>query len=65
LMPDAFNNRLKIVKPYMPDFINLVELRHVRVGKASVDLRFERKRDGALDAQVGQITGDLKVEVES
>ncbi len=65
LVPDAFNNRLKIVRPYMPDFINLVELRHLRVGNASVDLRFERKRDGALETHVGQITGDLKVEVES
>jgi hypothetical protein len=64
LMPDAFNKRLKIVRPYLPDFINQVELRHLRVGGASVDLRFERKRDGLLEAHVGQVTGDLKVEVE-
>src|SRR5262249_57964299 len=26
LMPDAFNRRLKIVKPYLPDFINQLYL---------------------------------------
>ncbi|HKR78469.1 MAG TPA: glycogen debranching N-terminal domain-containing protein [Nitrospira sp.] len=65
LVPDAFNKRLKIVRPSLPDFINQVELRHLRVGNGSVDLRFERKRDGSLQTHVGQITGDLKVEVES
>ena len=65
LAPDAFNKRLKIVRPYLPDFINQVEFRHLRVGQALVDLRFERRRDGSLDAHVGEVTGDLKVEVES
>ena len=65
LVPDAFENRLKIVRPHLPDFINLVELRHLRVGKGSVDLRFERKRDGSLEAHVGHVAGDLSVEVVS
>jgi glycogen debranching enzyme len=65
LTPDAFNKRLKIIKPFLPDFINQVELRHLRVGRSTVDLRYERKRDGSLEVQVGQATGDLKVEVES
>ena len=64
IIPDAFNTRLKVVKPFLPEFINQVELRHLRIGKASVDLRFERKPDGSLHAQVGQVTGDLRVEVE-
>jgi len=41
-----------------------VELRHLRVGEATVDVRFERKRDGTLEAHVGEVKGDLKVEVE-
>jgi glycogen debranching enzyme len=65
LVPDAFNKRLRIVRPSLPDFVNQVELRHLRVGNGTVDLRFERKRDGSLQAHVGQLTGDLKVEVES
>jgi glycogen debranching enzyme len=65
LVPDAFNKRLKIVRPSMPDFINQVELRHLKVGQASVDLRFERKEDGSFEVHVGGLTGDLKVEMES
>ena len=65
LSPDALNKRLKIAKPFLPEFINQLELRHLRVGQSSVDLRFERKRDGSLEAQVGEVTGDLKVEVET
>jgi len=64
LVPDAYNNRLKIIRPYLPDFISEAELRHLRVGQGSVDLRFERKRDGSLEAHVVKVTGDLKVEVE-
>ena len=65
LAPDAFNKRLKIAKPCLPEFINEVEFRHLRIGQASVDLRFERKRDGRLEAHVGEVIGELKVEVES
>jgi hypothetical protein len=56
---------LKIVKPSLPEFVNQLELRHLRVGQSTVNLRFERKRDRSLEAQVGEVTGDLKVEVET
>jgi glycogen debranching enzyme len=65
LAPDAYNNRLNIIRPYLPDFISEAELRHLRVGQGSVDLRFERKRDGSLEAHVGKVTGELTVEVEA
>jgi hypothetical protein len=55
---------LKVVKPFLPEFINQVELRHLRIGKAAVDLRFERKADGSLQTHVGQVTGDVQVEIE-
>jgi len=64
LAPDAFNKRLRIVKPHLPNFINQVALRHLRVGEATVDLQFERQRDGTLEAHVGEVKGELKVEVE-
>ena len=63
LVPDAFGNRLKIVNPHLPDFINRVEIRHLCVGKGSLDLCFERGRDGQLEAKVLQVSGDLSVEV--
>jgi glycogen debranching enzyme len=65
LAPDAFNKRLKIARPFLPEFINLAEFRRLRIGQASVDLRFERRRDGRLEAHVGEVIGELKVEVES
>jgi glycogen debranching enzyme len=64
LVPDAFNKRLNIVNPVLPDFINQVELRHLRIGASSVNVRFER-RDGSLEVQVGDVTGDLKIEVQN
>ena len=63
LVPDALGNRLKIMNPHLPDFINRVEIRHLRVGKGSLDLCFERGRDGQLEAKVLQVAGDLSVEV--
>jgi len=63
LIPDALANRLTIVNPHLPDFISLVEIKHLRVGKSSVDLRFQRKQDGQLEAKVLQVAGDLSVEI--
>ena len=63
LVPDAFEKRLKIVRPSLPDFIGLVEIRHLRVGAGSVDLRFQRNKDGTLEAKVVQVVGDLSVEI--
>jgi glycogen debranching enzyme len=63
LVPDALANRLQIVNPHLPDFINLVEIRHLRVGKSAVDVRFRRKQDGQLQAEVLHVAGDLSVEV--
>jgi len=63
LVPDALGNRLQIVNPHLPDFINLVELKHLRVGKSAVDVRFQRRQDGSLEAEVLRVTGDLSVEI--
>jgi hypothetical protein len=63
LVPDALGNRLQIVNPHLPDFINLVELKHLRVGKSAIDVRFQRRQDGSLEAEVLRVTGDLSVEI--
>ena len=63
LVPDALANRLQIVNPHLPDFINLVELKHLRVGKSMIDVRFQRKQDGSLESEVLRVTGDLSVEI--
>jgi glycogen debranching enzyme len=63
LVPKAFENRLQIVRPALPDFINQLELKRLRVGKSSVDLKFERKADGTVHTRVVQLQGRLEVEV--
>jgi glycogen debranching enzyme len=63
LVPKAFENRLHIVRPALPDFIDRLELKRLRVGKSSVDLKFERKADGSVDTHVIQVRGGLDVEV--
>jgi glycogen debranching enzyme len=43
LIPDAFNGRLRVVRPLLPDFVNFLELHRVRLGAGHVSLRFERE----------------------
>jgi glycogen debranching enzyme len=62
LQPDAFARRLRIVRPMLPDFIDRLHLRGLRVGAARADLSFTRA-DGRL-AVAAQVEGDLDVVVE-
>lgn len=64
LVPDGFANRLRVVKPHLPEFINHLEIRHIRVGQGAADLRFARKDDGTLDVRVLNVAGSLTVDVE-
>lgn len=43
LEPDAPKQELSIIDPVLPDWLNTVTLRNLRVGKATVDLRFQRR----------------------
>jgi glycogen debranching enzyme len=63
LVPKAFENRLEIVRPVLPAFVTKMELHGLRVGKASVDLRFERRPDGMANTHVIQVQGNLDVDV--
>jgi glycogen debranching enzyme len=64
LVPEAFNRRLRIVRPILPESAHTLELHRLRVGHAKVDLRFERARDGQVLVHVLKTEGDLKVIVE-
>jgi glycogen debranching enzyme len=61
LEPHAFDRRLNIVEPDLPPFITWLELRGVRVGRARVDLRFERNEEGKLIPHVINLEGSLNV----
>ncbi|ALA59081.1 glycogen debranching N-terminal domain-containing protein [Nitrospira moscoviensis] len=64
LEPEALEHRLRVVRPFLPDFIGRLDLRHLQVGKGAADLRFSRKADGRVDVEVLNIAGTLTVEVE-
>jgi len=63
LTPKAFEKRLEVVRPCLPDFVRRAEIQRLRVGKGSVDLRFERNRDGVLETRVVHVAGDLSVDI--
>jgi glycogen debranching enzyme len=62
LYPEAFDGRLRVVRPRLPRLLDHLEIQHLQVGKAHVSLRFEREgdvtrvevlsRDGHLDVVV-------------
>ena len=63
LQPVAFERRLAIRRPCLPDWLNWVNLRKLRVGQAEVDLRYERSEGGTL-VEVTRKHGDLEVRVQ-
>jgi glycogen debranching enzyme len=63
LQPDAFNRRLRVVQPHLPDWLHWVVVRDLQVGVARVDLRFERAGACTLVAVLRK-EGDLTVSVE-
>ena len=65
LVPEAFERRLRIVRPMLPEDVDWLEFRNVHVGEAVVDLRFERQQDGqAPSVRVIRQEGELTVSVE-
>ena len=69
LEPDALERRLRIVRPTLPRFADSLDLCGLRVGDATVDLRFERDKDGAesdaVRVTVLNTKGKIDVAVES
>jgi glycogen debranching enzyme len=64
LTPEAFDKRLRIVRPRLPEAVHCVSLRGLRVGGAAVDLSFARRRSGRISVRVLRNDGGLAVEVE-
>jgi glycogen debranching enzyme len=62
LEPDAFNHRLRVVRPILPEFIERLELQRLRVGDARVDLTFERS-GGSIGVHTMSVTGQLEVQI--
>jgi glycogen debranching enzyme len=64
LTPEAFEKRLRISRPLLPEFLDRLELRELHVGGAVVDLAFRRRRQG-IDVNVVKLQGELDVQVDN
>jgi glycogen debranching enzyme len=62
LEPDAFEERLTIVRPMLPRGLDRLEVTRLRIGEAVVDLTFRRGKDG-VDVDVAKLDGRLEVQV--
>ena len=63
LVPDAFANTLRVVRPRLPAWLDWVEIKGLMVGTNHVDLRFERSGDLSL-AAVTSKARDIQVMIE-
>jgi glycogen debranching enzyme len=63
LVAEAFESRLRVIRPRLPPFLEHVEVRGLRVGGASVGLAFGRS-GGRTTASVRDLKGDLDVRIE-
>jgi glycogen debranching enzyme len=64
LSPNAFEKRLNVVRPMLPEFVSHLELHDLAVGAARVSLRFERTPEDTTAVTVLDTEGELEVVVE-
>jgi glycogen debranching enzyme len=50
-----------LVRPRLPDWLDVLEIERLRVGKATISLRFERRPDGSASHEVTHQDGRLVV----
>jgi glycogen debranching enzyme len=63
LVPDAFANRLHVIRPCLPDWLDWVTISGLRIGQGQVDLRYERSGDTTLTATLRK-EGPVQVAIE-
>jgi glycogen debranching enzyme len=64
LYPDGFNGRLQIRNPSLPEWLDWVMLRHLRLGEAEIDLEYRRLGGRTLVA-VTRKHGHVNVSVDA
>ncbi|HTL62095.1 MAG TPA: glycogen debranching N-terminal domain-containing protein [Nitrospira sp.] len=62
LEPEAFDQRLDIVRPLLPRGLDRLNVTRLRVGQAVVDLTFRRGKQG-VEVDVDKLDGKLDVQV--
>jgi hypothetical protein len=58
---DALDKTVTIVRPRLPEGVNLLTLSGLEVGDCRVDIAFERVRQGLVVAAVSNCSPDLRV----
>jgi glycogen debranching enzyme len=64
LVPDAPGNYLRIIDPALPESINFLALKNLKVGATLLDLEFERS-GGSTSCRVSKKRGNLRVVIEA
>jgi glycogen debranching enzyme len=64
LTAEGLDGRLRIVQPVLPDFVHYLEVHRLKVGQATVDLRFDRTPNGKAAVDVLRIDGPLDIVVD-
>jgi len=64
LVPDAFNRRLRVTSPALPDSVQTLTIERLRVGDARVKSVFARDAKGRVQIEDVDVTGHLDVTVE-
>ncbi len=62
--PDACSKRIRIVEPSLPDWLEKVMVRGIRVGNAELDLNV-MNFSGSTSCQIRRKSGELRVIIES
>jgi glycogen debranching enzyme len=60
LQPEAFEQRLRVVRPIFPENVHRMELRGIAVGAARASLMFERL-DGRIEMTILEVDGELEI----
>ncbi len=63
LAPDAFSERVDVVRPVLPNGVDELKFRRIKIGRSALDLHFERGQDGHVRVDVLKKSGNLRVEV--
>ncbi|HEY9771748.1 MAG TPA: amylo-alpha-1,6-glucosidase [Coleofasciculaceae cyanobacterium] len=64
LVPDAANNRVRVIEPVLPDSLNRLSLQNLKVGSTILDLEFERLGNTTA-CRVAKKRGNLRVFFEA
>ena len=62
IVPDGFKHTLHIVRPMLPEFVDRLSLRNLRIADGTVDLSFERQSE--MHASVKVTRADKGIEVK-